>query len=198
MPSIKNASIITRQTWKGSLVSAKFGERFFRAEIPLDEEVKAETPTVVICVPGEELSEGFIYQITETVPEVVTLEWLSGILKDALGVYAKGQGWGKSAKWDIHWQSVAWCGRYSDSQSLTFAISCFNIGAGAQWLYGAAVRNDNANEAAASAKGLALLSEATSPDWAKQIAMRLIGKEEEDGAGKNRNAKQHNDHDALL
>lgn len=198
MPSIKNASIITRQTWKGSLVSAKLRERSFRVAMPLDEQVEAETPTVVICVPGEELSEGFIYQITETVPEVVTLEWLSGILKDALGVYAKGQGWGKSAKWDIHWQSVAWCGRYSDSQSLTFAISCFNIGAGAQWLYGAAVRNDNTNEAVASAKGLALLSEATSPAWAKQIAMRLIGKEEEDGAGKNRNAKQHNDHDALL
>ena len=198
MPSIKNASIITRQTWKGSLVSAKLRERSFRVAMPLDEQVEAETPTVVICVPGEELSEGFIYQITETVPEVVTLEWLSGILKDALGVYAKGQGWGKSAKWDIHWQSVAWCGRYSDSQSLTFAISCFNIGAGAQWLYGAAVRNDNTNEAVASAKGLALLSEATSPAWAKQIAMRLISKEEEDGAGKNRNAKQHNDHDALL
>ena len=68
---------------------------------------------------------------------------------------------------------------------------------GKAWL-GAAVRNDNTNEAVASAKGLALLSEATSPTWAKQIAMRLIGKEEEEGAGQNRNAKQHNDHDALL
>lgn len=34
MPSIKNAPIITRQTWKGSMVSAKLGERSFRVEIP--------------------------------------------------------------------------------------------------------------------------------------------------------------------
>ena len=198
MPSIKNASIITRQTWKGSLVSAKLGERSFRVEMPLDEQVEAETPTVVICVPGKEVSEGFVHRITETVPEVVTLEWLSGVLTTALGAYAKEQGWGKSAKWNIYWQSVAWCGRYSDSPSLTFAVSCFNIGVGTQWLYGAAVRNDNTNEAVASAKGLALLSEATSPAWAKQIAMRLIGKEEEDSAGEKRNAKRHNDHDASL
>ena len=76
--------------------------------------------------------------------------------------------------------------------------SCFNIGVGTQWLYGVAVRNDNAGEAIASAKRLALLSEATSRDWAKQIAMRLIDKEEEDGVKGIRNAKQHNDHDASL
>lgn len=93
---------------------------------------------------------------------------------------------------------MAWCGRYSDSPSLTFAVSCFNIGVGTQWLYGAAVRNDNTNEAVASAKGLALLSEATSSAWAKQIVMRLICKEEEDSAGEKRNAKRHNDHDASL
>lgn len=198
MPTTKVSSSITSQIFKGSLISAKFGERCFRAEIPLDEEVKAETPTVVLCVPGEELSEGFVFRITETVPEVVTLEWLSGVLTTVLGAYAKEQGWGKSAKWNIHWQSVAWCGRYSDSSSLTFAVSCFNIGVGTQWLYGAAVRNDNTNEAVASAKGLALLSEATSSAWAKQIAMRLICKEEEDSAGEKRNAKRHNDHDASL
>lgn len=110
MPATKVSSSITSQIFKGSLISAKFGERCFRAEIPLDEEVKAETPTVVLCVPGEELSEGFVFRITETVPEVVTLEWLSGVLTTALGAYAKEQGWGKSAKWNIHWQSVAWCG----------------------------------------------------------------------------------------
>mgnify|MGYP007038543427 CR=1 FL=1 len=68
---------------------------------------------------------------------------------------------------------------------------------GKAWL-GAAVRNDNTNEAVASAKGLALLSEATSSAWAKQIVMRLICKEEEDSAGEKRNAKRHNDHDASL
>ena len=91
MPATKVSSSITRQIFKGSLISAKFGERCFRAEIPLDEEVKAETPTVVLCVPGEELSEGFVFRITETVPEVVTLEWLSGVLTTALGAYAKGR-----------------------------------------------------------------------------------------------------------
>ena len=45
------------------MISAKLGERSFRVEIPYsspDAQDETETPTVVISVPGNDLSEGFV------------------------------------------------------------------------------------------------------------------------------------------